>query len=142
MEGSNFIMGIGPMFMFMVVYAVFLIVRVVVLKCPKSGNRHISRVQNVFFDHRVEPTIIRFILEGGLDILSWSLIALINAKKNTFGKKRQDAFSNVFAACMLVALLYAIVHTLIRAKQLQKHLQIDADKLENDAKKKHEEKQD
>lgn len=140
-EGSNFVVGIGPMFLFMVFYTVFLGLRFVLLRYSTSTNRYVLKVKKVFSEHRVEPTIIRFILEGGMDILIWSLISILNIKRTkTFGPKWQDGFSNILAVAMLAALLYAFAHFYIRARQLQAHSKIDTDKLQNDEKKKHEEK--
>ena len=88
LEGSNFIMGIGPMFMFMFFYALFLLIRHFVMKCSQSQYKYVRKVQTVFIEHRVESTVIRFILEGGLDILLWALIALSNVyRARAFGPK-------------------------------------------------------
>ena len=48
----------------------------------------INFVEGFFEEPNYEATTVRFILEGGLDIFTWGLIAMINVKREaTFGPK-------------------------------------------------------
>lgn len=109
--GSNFIIGIGPMFLFMIGYAVFLVARL----CYFSLTTYTGDcgLMQRFRDHNTETTVLRFVLEGNIDILIWSLISAINInRQRSLGEHPQDVFSNLVAFVMLVVLLCAPVYTL------------------------------
>ena len=67
----------------------------------------------------MESAIIRFALEGNIDILFWALITLINVKKSgSLGKKFSDGLSNILSCLMLVFSIYAPFHAAYRAWQI------------------------
>ena len=84
--------------------------------------------------------MVRFILEGGVDILQWAMIALIYGRSHGFGAKPIDKFSNILAIILLVALLIAPIHTIYRAYNLYRHSQVQTDNMPDPEKKAHEEK--
>ena len=120
-EGSNFIQGIGPMFIAMVYYAGFLCVRWVVIEWLYEVPCMKQRIVPWFRSHNIEATSIRFILEGNIDILFWTLISALHVKdSHSLGPKAQDRFSNLFGFAMLMVLAYAPFHAIYRAIQYHK----------------------
>jgi hypothetical protein len=81
--GSIFIAGIGTMFIVMAFYPVFLVTRFLVLrffKDPISSEENActkwrEKIYQWFEPHNKEATILRFILEGNVDILIWAIIS-------------------------------------------------------------------
>ena len=104
------------MFLAMVYYACFVVIRWAVLKFFSDESVYMRRVIPWFKDHNIEATVIRFILEGNIDILFCALISILHVKDtHSLGPKFQDQFSNVFAVLMLSVLAYAPVHALYKA---------------------------
>jgi hypothetical protein len=123
--GSNFIIGNGPMFLFMVGYIIFLLTRWFIIS-QYGEEKYACKCTTIvpwFQSHNVESTSIRFVLEGSIDIFFWCLISLFYAQDaNSIGEKVQDKFSTVFAIVMSVLLAYSPIHALIRAIQFRKLL--------------------
>jgi hypothetical protein len=122
--GSNFIIGIGPMFLMMVFYVFYLAIRGLVLRCFKEKINFkqdrksllISKILTSFRNHRIETTFICFILEGNIDISLWGFICAIYVRKNGIGTPYfSDVFSNLFAFLSMVPLLIAPLYLLKKA---------------------------
>ena len=63
-------------------------------------------------------TTIRFVLEGTMDVLFWALIAILNVRDTrSLGPKFSDKLSNIFAIAFLLLIIYAPMHTILRAIQ-------------------------
>lgn len=122
-EGSNFIIGAGPLFLTICVYAIYLTNRLLwQVCCPRCLRDYCPlKVQDNFKKHNWETTSIRFILEGTIDILFWALIALNYVKiTGVFGKLSADKFSNMIACVFLTALVAAPFMLLRKVKQYHK----------------------
>jgi hypothetical protein len=120
--GSNFILGIGPMFMAMVAYSIFLLIRWVIISQFSDIRECKPKIVPWFRNHNIEATCIRFIMEANIDILLNALICIIYMKnKWSLGDKFQDKVSNLFGFIMLLILIYAPIHTLARAWQFRNH---------------------
>lgn len=116
--GSNFIIGIGPMFGTMIIYALFLIVRKLVVRCLKGRNQFCDKnIVPWFENHNIELTCLTFILEGNLDISFWAFISALNVKKYGIGSRGSNVFSNLCAFVILFPLAYAPIHLLVRSIQ-------------------------
>ena len=67
----------------------------------------------------MEVTTIRFVLEGAMDVLFWALIAILHVRDTySLGTKFSDKFSNILAIAFLLLIIYAPIHTIFRATQL------------------------
>lgn len=121
-EGSNFIILIAPLFIYMCAYLFFLFIRWVVVRGFEGEPLCGRKIHPWFKSHNVEAATLRLVLEGNIDILLCSLISLLYVKRNNWqiGDKFQDKVSNVFALLMLLSLLYAPFHALIRVKNFLK----------------------
>jgi len=111
------------MFLVMVAYGAFLLVRIYVLRKYSTESRFQCETKIVpwFRNQNLESAIIRFLLEGNIDILFWALITIINVKRSgSLGKKFSDGLSNLLAFVMLVVLIYAPFHAAYRAWQISK----------------------
>ena len=84
--------------------------------CPASKWGPINRIRAGLKEHNTEVTVVRLVLESGINILLWVLIALIHASKHGFGLKHSDRFSNTLAIIMLIALMISPAHMIIRAR--------------------------
>ena len=122
--GSNFIIGIGPMFIMMVMYFIYLAIRGLVLKsCSEQKtfqqdriSQFMSKILTSFRDHSVETTCISFILEGTIEISLWGFICLLYIRKNGVGMPYfSEVFSNIFSFVSLVPLSIAPLYLLYRA---------------------------
>ena len=116
--GSNFIIGIGPMFGTIIFYVLFLAVRKLFTGYIKgTGEQEFCdrKVVPWFEDHNIEVTCLTFILEGNLDISFWLFIAILYVKDHGIGQKFSDGFSNVFAFAMILPLTAAPISLLYRA---------------------------
>jgi hypothetical protein len=117
-EGANFIIGNGPIVLFMIGYFFFLLVRWVITRQFRGErkNCYCNKLVPWFESHNIEATTIRFVLEGNIDILFWAMIALLHVRETrSTGEKFQDRLSNMLAIAMLIVLIYAPVHAIFRA---------------------------
>ena len=120
-SGSNFILGIGPMFMMMVYYCLYLAFREMVLRNFTGDYYCEKKIVPYFRKHHIEGTVLRFILEGNLEISFWSFICALYVKKNGIGIHHwSDVFSNILAFIMLLLVPAAPIITLYRANQFFK----------------------
>ena len=119
-SGSNFIIGIGSMFLFIVFYALYLCTRWMMIRWFSDVRQCKPKIIPWFRNHNIEATCIRFILEGNIDILLNALICILYMKnKWSFGDKFQDKGSNLFGFIMLIILCYAPIHALARSLQFR-----------------------
>ena len=79
--GSNFILGIGPMFMAMVAYSIFLLIRWVIISQFSDIRECKPKIVPWFRKHNAEANCIRFIMEGNIEILLNALISIVYIKK-------------------------------------------------------------
>ena len=79
-SGSNFIIGIGPMFLVMIAYALYLSTRWMILRWFSDVRECRPKIVPWFRSHNIEATCIRFILEGNIDILLNALICILYMK--------------------------------------------------------------
>jgi len=79
--GSNFILGIGPMFLAMVAYSLFLLIRWVMISQFSDIRECKPKIVPWFRKHNAEVNCIRFILEGNIEILLNALISIVYIKK-------------------------------------------------------------
>ena len=87
-SGSNFTIGIGPMFLFIVFYALYLCTRWMIIRWFSDARECTPKIIPWFRSHNIEATCIRFILEGNIDILLNALICIIYMKKTwSLGEK-------------------------------------------------------
>ena len=130
-NGSNFIIGIGPMFLMMVSYAFFLAIRAIVLRnCKverkykhKLMNSFVGQTMTVFREHKLEATCIGFILEGNIDITIWAFVCAIYVKNNGIGMPYfSDVFSNIFSFLSIVPIFLAPLYLVYRALQFNKYI--------------------
>ena len=102
-------------------YIMFLGLRETVLRWFHDEAYCLQKIYPWFKSHNVEVTTIRFVLEGTIDILFWALICILNVKEmHSLGLKFQDKFANFVAFWMLVPIIYAPIHLVYRAIQLQR----------------------
>jgi len=76
-SGSNFTIGIGPMFLVMIYYALYLSTRWMIIKWFSDVRECRPKIVPWFRNHNIEATCIRFILEGNIDILLNALISIL-----------------------------------------------------------------
>ena len=122
-EGSNFIIGAGPLFLTICVYVIYLINRLLWQVCCTRCLREYCplKVQDNFKAHNWETTSFRFVLEGTIDILLWALIALNYVHSTgSFGQLWADKFSNLLACVLLIAMIVAPLILLSKVKQYHK----------------------
>lgn len=120
-DGSNFIVGIGPLFLYMVAYVLFLLLRWMIISQFDDVESCQKRVRPWFQSHNVETATVRLVLEGNIDILLCALISVVYMNNtDSFGEKFQDKLSNGFGILMMLALAYAPVHALMRAIQFKR----------------------
>ena len=79
-SGSNFIIGIGPMFLAIVFYAFYLLTRWMMIRWFHDARECNRRIVPWFQSHNIEASCIRFILEGNIDILLNALICIVYMK--------------------------------------------------------------
>ena len=104
------------MFGAMIYYALFLGVRLIVVRYLKGKNQFIDqRIVPLLENHNIEVTCLTFILEGNLDIGFWAYICIMHIKNHNIGSHFSDVLSNLFAFLMLILLFYALIHLLIKA---------------------------
>ena len=129
--GSNFIIGIGPIFLMLVLYAIYLAIRAIVRRNCKEERTYKNRfinlliqyIMNSFRNHKIQTTCIGFILEGNIEISLWGLICAIYIKNNGIGMPYfSDVFSNIFAFISMVPLYFAPLYLLQRAWKFNKHI--------------------
>ncbi len=80
-SGSNFTIGIGPMVLAMISYALYLSTRWMILRWFSDARECRPKIIPWFQNHNIEATCIRFILEGNIDILLNALICILYMKK-------------------------------------------------------------
>ena len=80
-SGSNFTIGIGPMFLVMIAYALYLSTRWVIIRWLSDVRECRPKIVPWFRSHNIEATCIRFIMEGNIDILLNALICILHMKK-------------------------------------------------------------
>ena len=69
----------------------------------------------------MEVTTIRFVLEGAMDVLFWALIAILHVRDTrSLGPKFSDKLSNIVAFAFLLMIIYAPIHAIYRAIQLNR----------------------
>jgi hypothetical protein len=102
-------------------YIIFLGLRETVLRWFHDEAYCLQTILTWFKSHNVEVATIRFVLEGTMDILFWALICILNVKeKHSLGPKFQDKFANFVAFAMFAPIIYAPIHFVWRAIQLQR----------------------
>jgi hypothetical protein len=79
-SGSNFTIGIGPMFLAMIYYALYLSTRWMIIRWFSDVRECRPKIVPWFRNHNIEATCIRFILEGNIDILLNALISILYMK--------------------------------------------------------------
>ena len=110
------------MFGFILVYALYLIIRVPVMRSNPT-NKLMKKVKRKFCEHNIEASLITLIVEGNLDITIWCCIMssyIYNQEQDKFGKKAQDRFSNIIGCLYLVALIYVPFHLYCKGRKLNK----------------------
>jgi len=85
-------------------------------------ERHcLQKIYPWFKSHNVEVTTIRFVLEGTMDVFFWALIAFLHVRDtHSLGSKFSDKLSNIISIAFLLLIIYAPVHTIYRAIQLNR----------------------
>jgi hypothetical protein len=102
-------------------YIIFLGLRETVLRWFHDEAYCLQKIYPWFKSHNVEVATIRFVLEGTMDILFWTLICILNVKEeHSLGPKFQDKFANLVAFAMLAPIVYAPIHFVWRAIQLKR----------------------
>jgi hypothetical protein len=79
-NGSNFIIGIGSMFLVIIAYALFLFTRWMIIRWFHDIRECKTKIVPWFRGHNVEANSIRFIMEGNIDILLNALISILYIK--------------------------------------------------------------
>ena len=79
-SGSNFIIGIGSMFLFIVFYALYLCTRWMMIRWFSDVRQCKPKIIPWFRNHNIEATCIRFIMECNIDILLNALICILYMK--------------------------------------------------------------
>ena len=100
-------------------YILFLGMRETVLRWFHDEQYCLQKIYPWFKSHNVEVTAIRFVLEGTMDVLFWALIAILHVRDTrSLGPKFSDKMSNLLAIAFLLLIIYAPIHTIFRATQL------------------------
>ena len=100
-------------------YILFLGMRETVLRWFHDEQYCLQKIYPWFKSHNVELTTIRFVLEGTMDVLFWALISILHVRDTrSLGPKFSDKFSNLLAIAFLLLIIYAPIHTIFRATQL------------------------
>jgi hypothetical protein len=102
-------------------YILFLVMRETVLRWFHDERYCLQKIYPWFKSHNVEVTAIRFVLEGTMDVLFWALISILHVRDTrTLGPKFSDKLSNLFAFAFLMLIIYAPMHAILRATQLNR----------------------
>jgi len=102
-------------------YIIFLGIRETVLRWFHDEQYCLRKIYTWFKSHNVEVTSIRFVLEGTMDVLFWALIAILYViDTRSLGPKFSDKFSNIVAVAFLLMIIYAPIHAIFRATQLNR----------------------
>jgi len=108
-SGSTFLLGIAPLFVIACLFGLFQMVRWLGLRyLPSSTPRMKSIRQKLNDTGPSEAAFIRFVLEGNIDFMTWSIISLVHAHRNPSSWHNfADVFSNLLAIAVWPVMLYA-----------------------------------
>ena len=102
-------------------YVLFLGMRETVLRWFHDEQYCLRKIYPWFKSHNVEVTLIRFVLEGTMDVLFWALISILHVRDTrSLGPKFSDKLSNLVAIAFLLLIIYAPTHAIYRATQFNR----------------------
>ena len=102
--------------MVMIYYGLYLAFRQMILR-NFTGEYHCERkIVPYFRTHKIEGTLLGFVLEGNIDISFWSYICALYVKEHGIRMPRwSDVFSNILAFIMLLLVAAGLILTWFRA---------------------------
>ena len=110
------------MFMLMIYYGLYLAFREMVLRNFTGEFYCEKKIVPYFRKHNIQGTLLRFFLEGNLDISLWSFISIFYVKEHGIGMSHwSDVVSNIVAFIMLALVLLSLILTWYKANQYLKN---------------------
>ena len=83
MEGSNFILGIGPIFLSMVLFPIYVAVHQMT-RYIFQGQTDSTIINNFIAKKKYKSIVIKFLMEGSLELGLTALVCVVKLSKEDF----------------------------------------------------------